>query len=264
MCTISTGVGVLLVKTTDKHVQVSNTLFDLESIRSFGFLLISLYIIFTMLGYVVILYSLTDFTISLGYTAYQGAIVSCMISVGAFFGRPLIGRLCDRFGTVSTNIYAHLVVAILCYAMWIPCRNYATAIAFGFLAGALMGSTWVSQQPICARIFGLRKVSSISALLFAIVGITAVVSPIIGIKLRGGGNSNIQYDPSQYRNPAIYCGTCYLASSIVLWILRCYLMARDDIAHAKNSHEDNDELHIKVSWGNIFSKLFALSKNRKV
>jgi MFS family permease len=264
ICTVCTTTGILLLRTRDHAVKVSTTLWDFEVFASFGFFLMSLYVVFTLLGYVVLLYNLADFTKSLGYSASQGAIVSCMVSAGAFFGRPMVGRCCDKFGVVTTNIFAHLVVAILCYAMWIPARNYATAIAFAFLQGGLMGSTWVSQQPICARIFGLRKLSSVSGMLFTLVGLSGTASPIIGIKLRGDAPAGEMFDPSQYRNPAIYCGTCYLASSIALWLLRSYLIARDETAEHSGSHIDNDELHIKVSWSKMISKIFKLSKTRKV
>ena len=70
-----------------------------------------------MLGYVVLLYSLSDFTVSLGYTSKQGSYVSCMVSVGSLLGRPIVGHIADKYGPLTVGMILHLVMAILCWAM---------------------------------------------------------------------------------------------------------------------------------------------------
>jgi hypothetical protein len=111
----------------------------------------------------------------------------------------------------------------------------------------------------------LRKVSSVSGMIFSFIGVAGIVGPIICIELRGSPPAGQAYSPSQYRDPAIYCGACYLVSSMILWVMRSYLIARDEKAEVNGSHMDSDELHIKVGSKQILSKLFVLStKTRKV
>lgn len=264
ICASCSFVGMLLVRTRDQHVKPIFTFCDVRTIKTVPFAVMGLYIAFTLLGYVVMMYNLADFTKSLGYTARQGSIVSCMVSVGICFGRPLVGRLSDRFGPVSTSIVVHFLVALFCFAVWIPARNYSTAIGFALVEGSLMGSIWVLIAPITTRLFGLRRLQSTLGCLFWFVGAFGIISPVVGIKLRSAAPEGLQYSPTQYRNPAIYCGCCYFASSMALLWLRCYLLARDKVAEEGGSHEDTDELHIKVSAIETLRKVFAFSPNRKI
>lgn len=264
MCACCNLMGVLLVRPRDKHTKVVMKIWDSTMFKYPPYCMFIAYICTTLLGYVVLLYSLSDFTISLGYSSHQGSIVACMISLGAVFGRPAVGMVSDTIGPVTTSIYAHSVVGLLCLAMWIPARNYATAIAFALIQGALMGSVWVVIASIGARVVGLRKLDVAMSMAWIFIGSFGIVSPIIGIKLRGTAPSNSTTDPTQYRNPAIYCGVCYFASALVLWLLRGYLIARDKEATKEGSHEDNDELELPVNVGDSLKNMFALSKGRKV
>jgi MFS family permease len=83
-----------------------------------------------------------DFTLSLGYNSDQASVVACIISLGNFFGPPFFGRLADRVGPVSTSIAVKSIVGFLSFAMWIPDRNYSTAIAFGLSKGSMMATVW--------------------------------------------------------------------------------------------------------------------------
>ena len=69
---------------------------------------------FTMLGYVILLYSLSAFIQSIGYNSKEGSYVSFMISAGSLIGRPLVGHIADRYGPITVGALVNLVVAILC------------------------------------------------------------------------------------------------------------------------------------------------------
>ncbi|KAH3686415.1 hypothetical protein WICPIJ_002594 [Wickerhamomyces pijperi] len=264
ICTVCTWVGIILVKTRDSHVKPIFKIFDLDVMKTLPFVVMSLFVAVTLLGYVILLYNLADFTISLGYSATQGATVATMVSVGIIIGRPIVGKLGDIFGPVSTGIVFHLLCGIFNLAIWIPARNYATAIGFAIVQGGIMGSMWVLLPPISARLFGLRKLAIILGTFFSIVGVFGVFSPIIGIKLRSTPADG-KYSPTQYKAPAIYCGVVYIASACLLFFVRCYLLARDQVIESHpNAHEDNDELHTKVTMGEIFGKVFSKSPKRKI
>jgi MFS family permease len=264
MCAFCNTMGFLLVRQRNKHIQTESTVWDNRLFKYPVYWMFLFYISTTQLGYVVLLYNLADFTISLGYSAHQGSVVACMVSVGIVFGRPLVGRLSDRFGPVTTSLFAQAFVGILCLAMWIPARNYATAIAFALLQGATMGSIWVVIASIATRVVGLRRLDVAMTMVWIFIGSFGMVSPIIGIKLRGVAPEGQSYDPSQYRNPAIYCGICYLASALALWVMRGYLISRDQEAHKLGSQEDNDEMNLPVGFGECMRNMFVLSEKRKV
>lgn len=264
MCAACNTIGFLLVRPRDKDIQTSMRIWETKMFTYACYWMFIAYFCTTLLGYVVLLYNLADFTISLGYSAHQGSVVACMVSVGIVFGRPTVGKLSDLFGPVTTSIFAHALVGLLCLAMWIPARNYATAIVFALIQGGSMGSVWVVIASIGSRVVGLRKLDVAMSMAWIFIGSFGIVSPIIGIKLRGTIPEGQTSDPTQYRNPAIYCGVCYLASAFILWMLRGYLIARDEEAHKMGSQEDNDELNLPVTPAECFKSMLALSKSRKV
>ncbi|ODV95052.1 hypothetical protein PACTADRAFT_50876 [Pachysolen tannophilus NRRL Y-2460] len=228
ICIVCSGVALALIRTRAKEIKAEFKFIDKLCLRNFGVLVLALWLIWTILGYVVLLYNLSDFTISLGYTSYQGSIVSTMVSVGAMVVRPIVGRLCDLFGAVTVNVIVHLLVTIFTFAMWIPARNFATALIFALIAGSLMGSIWVVMATITTRIAGLQKMGACMSTAWTIVGIAGIVSPVIGVKLRETRSSG-EVDPSQYLHPSLFVGFSYFGACLSLFVLRGWLIARDEI-----------------------------------
>lgn len=196
----------------------------------------------TVLGYIILLYSLSAFTTSLGYSSEQGSYVSCMVSVGNVVGRPIIGHIADRYGPISIGVLVHLLVAIFAWAMWIPCRNLATAITFALIEGALMGTLWPILGSVLARAVGLRKLDAAFSTMWLFLAISSIPAPVIGLQLR----SNDPSDPNTYINTALLAGFGYFCAAIFLWLLRGYIIARDN-SISDSKAVDKDELHIKVS-----------------
>lgn len=259
ICTSLSVLALLLTRTREKEIESHSKtvfrVFDQEVLRSAGYWLVALYISLTMSGYVVLLYSMSSFTSSLGYSEKQGSIVSCMISVGALFGRPVIGFIADYFGPITVSIIVHLIVAILNWAMWIPCRNFATALMFALLAGLLMGSIWSIMATIVTRVVGLRKLGVTFGMLWIYLSIFGIVAPIIGLELR----SNNQLEENKYFKTAIFAGFSYFGSALFLWLLRGLIIARDEQALKEHTYFDNGELHLKVSTKDAIRCLFRLT-----
>lgn len=250
-CIIYSSIGCiacLLVRTRQDVVnKSSNSAPKYFEFSLFKYLLVwylILYVSCTMLGYVVFLYSLSDFTVSLGYSASQGSIVSCMISLGGFVGRPIVGQVADMFGPVTVGIVVHLIVGILSYAMWIPCRNFATAVAFALLTGALMGSIWPLLTSISTRVAGLHRLAPMYSIMWFFIGACSIISPIIGLRLRG----NEATEGNAYVNTAIFSGSGYIGAALFLWLIRSYLVVRDQMALRAKSGDDDGELHLHVSF----------------
>ncbi|SCV06236.1 LANO_0H25092g1_1 [Lachancea nothofagi CBS 11611] len=229
-------------------------LFDKQLFSNIGFWLLMGWVSFTMLGYVVVLYTLSAFTVGLGYSARQGSYVSCMISVGWTVGRPMVGYLSDRFGVLSVGTIVHLVLALLCWAMWIPCSNLATAIAFGLLQGIFMGTIWATVGSTVARVVGLKKMSVTFSFVWIFVAAFGMVSPIIGLKLSSEGS-----DGSDYVNTAIFSGFGYFGGALCQWLLRGYIIARDKLIRSEKVENDANELHYQTKPVEVFKSLFQVT-----
>ncbi|SCU88607.1 LAMI_0D10704g1_1 [Lachancea mirantina] len=264
MCTSLSCIGLVLTRTRNKAIygpeKPKIKLFDREVVCSIGYWLIVVYISLTMLGYVILLYSMSSFTVSLGYSENQGSIVSCMISVGALFGRPAVGYVADFVGPVTMSIVAHLIVAVFSWAMWIPCRNFATALLFALIVGSFMGSIWSLMAPIVTRVVGLKKLTVTFGMLWIFLSIFGIVAPIIGLELRSSSNSG----GNQYVRTAILAGFAYLGSALALWILRGMLVARDVLAVEAQTGFDEGEMHLKVNKKDWAAGLFKFKNLPRV
>lgn len=245
MCTSLSSIALALTRTRDavvKDKDFSIKVFDKQLFSKWSTWLVYSWVSFTMLGYVILLYSLSDFTISMGYSAKQGSYVSCMVSLGNLVGRPIVGYLADRYGPISIGAIVHLIVAIFSWAMWIPCRNLATAIIFALIEGMLMGTIWPTVGSIVARVAGLKKLHVTFGALWFFVAIFAMPSPVIGLQLRSNAEKS-----NAYINTAIFAGFGYFGAALSLFLLRGYIIARDDASNHGNAM-DNDELDVPVSF----------------
>ncbi|KAK6201464.1 monocarboxylate transporter [Scheffersomyces amazonensis] len=256
---ISVWIAIALIRTRNKRINVQLTVFDKDIVRTAGFWIFAFFVITCMFGYVIVLYTLAQFTTSLGYSEYQGSITSTMVQLGNAVGRPFIGLISDRYGGVTVAIAAYAIVGILCLAMWIPARTFGTVIAFAIIEGALMGSIYGMLAPAVARTFGIRKMNVTFSMFWMIMGVAGLFSPVIGIKLKQGGGGIV--DPTQYVNCSIFAGCSFLACTIALVILRGYIKARDLISE-KGDSDYMDPIGITVSARAVLTSCFKTSHEK--
>lgn len=255
MCLGLNILAVLLVKSRNASIKPVFKVYDRLVWSNFGCLCLVFYIMFTLFGYVVLMYNLGDFTRSMGYSSEQASVVSTMVAVGIIYGRPSVGKVGDIIGPVNVTILASLLVALFTWSMWIPCRNYATAIVFAMFVGSLMGTIWLTMASINASIVGLKKFGIAMSISWIACGAFGFASPIIGIALKKNGPAN----PTQYQPPAIFVGLCYFMAGVTLVVLRGWLISRNSYVKEETENED-DVLEITVSPKETMSNLFAYRK----
>ncbi|KAG7881367.1 hypothetical protein KL938_003497 [Ogataea parapolymorpha] len=239
ICAFLNVVAVLLIQSRNKHIKPIYKVYDKVVWSNFGVWCLLAWIMFTLFGYVTLMYNLADFTRSLGYNANKASLVATMTSIGIIYGRPTMGQLCDFLGPVNMTIFASWVVALFALAMWIPCRNFPTALIFALFEGSLMGTIWITQPSMAAHIIGLRKMGIALSLSWVATGVFGFLSPILGIALKKDGPQR----PEQYQNAAIFVGVCYFAAGVMLVILRGWLIARQEITPG---HTDEQLWHARV------------------
>lgn len=222
------GIATVFIRSKTPRKSLNNKLFDnLIVYIQLDFIIFGLFAITAIFAYVILLYTLTKFTTSLGYTNFEGSITSAMVQVGSFFGRPIVGQLSDRFGAISVTSSCYLICGIFSLAMWIPARNLATVIIFALIEGGLMGSIYGMLSPVLQRMYGPKRMLSIFAKLWMIVGIAGLFSPVIGIKLTKSDGAEV--DPTSFVHCSIFTGVCFIAASGFLVLLRGHINAREHI-----------------------------------
>jgi MFS family permease len=97
----------------------------------------------SMLGYITLLYSLSDFAISIGLSSQQAIEVTALLNTGTAVGRPFIGVASDRFGRFNISAGLTFLCGLCCFAIWIPATSYGVALLFAIISGAILGVFWV-------------------------------------------------------------------------------------------------------------------------
>ncbi|KAH3669261.1 hypothetical protein OGAPHI_001382 [Ogataea philodendri] len=233
LCAFLNIIALILIQSRNKHIKPIFKVYDKVVWTNFGVWCLFAWIMFTLFGYVTLMYNLGDFTRSLGYGSTEASVVSTMVSVGILYGRPSIGQVSDIFGPVNMTIVASWLVSLFALAMWIPCRNYQTALVFALFEGSLMGTIWVTMPSMASALIGLRKLGIAMSLAWIACGLFGFTSPILGIALKKDGPEN----PTQYQNAAIFVGLCYFAAGVMLVIMRGWMLARRQLVDTTKEEE---------------------------
>ncbi|ODV62481.1 MFS general substrate transporter [Ascoidea rubescens DSM 1968] len=264
ICLVLTMISIVLLKDRSDKIHPEFKPIDSLILKNKGFWINFCWIFFVLLAFVIVQYSISDFTKSLGYSAHQGSVVAAIVSLGALVLRPIFGIASDRFGPATVTCLVYFTSSILCFAMWISCRNYATDLAFGFFIGGLMGFIWPALGSIIPRTVGLRKTGVCYGMHWIAIGILGIVSPVIGLVLRGPVNESNNYvNPTAYVNPAIFCGSMFFGASFFLFLLRAFLIARDSLSEKDADSDHSQELLIVVPWSLVLKSMFILNPSKK-
>ncbi|CUM53397.1 unnamed protein product [Debaryomyces fabryi] len=253
-------IAIAIIRSRSKNAKIEFTIFDMQCLRCTGFWLFALYAVTCMFGYVVVLYTLVNFTTSLGYTEYQGSIVSAMVQLGSCLGRPLVGLTADKIGSITMALIAYTICAIFTLAMWIPARNYATIIVFALIMGSLMGSIYGTVAPSVARLVGMNKLNVSFCMLWVFLGGAGIASPVIGVSLKTGGGGFV--DPTQYVYCTVFAGVSFAVCAISLLLLRGYILGRDTLVDAESDSDYGGHLSVKVPFGLALRSCFKWTPRR--
>lgn len=145
----------LLMKDRNKQIRPRLNAFDLGILRRYEFLLLVAWGVFSMFGYVVLLFSLPDYAASQGFSKSQGSILSAVLSLGMTFGRPTVGWMSDRFGRINVGFIMTLLTGLSCFIIWMPAAEsglYGVAVLFSLLNGAVCGTFWTTIAPITVEV----------------------------------------------------------------------------------------------------------------
>jgi len=158
-------VGMLLVKDRNHIVKPPQLGFAIHLLRRYDCILLLAWGFVNLLGYMTILYSLSNYAVQVvGLTQGQAGILTAVLNLGTGCGRPVIGLASDRFGRLEVAATLTLSCGIAIFAIWVPANNYGVLIFYAILSGAMLGVYWMTVGPLCAEVAGLKEVPSFLSL----------------------------------------------------------------------------------------------------
>ncbi|KAF8536160.1 major facilitator superfamily domain-containing protein [Trichophaea hybrida] len=173
--------AALIIRDRNLVLKPTQRGFDTALLRRYDVILLLGWGFVSMLGYITILFSLSDFALSIGCSRRESSIVTALLNLGTALGRPWIGVVSDRYGRIETAGVLTLVCAVSVFAVWIPAASFLCTSVFAVINGAILGVFWVvsistreererrltgkkSIGPLCAEVAGMEQLPSLLSL----------------------------------------------------------------------------------------------------
>ena len=136
-------VAAVTIRNRNKTIKPPQRGFDLKLLRRYDVLLLLGWAFISMLGYITLLYSLSDFARSIGLDANQASAITAFLNLGTAIGRPMIGVVSDRYGRMEVAGFITFFCGVICFAIWLPAKSYGLTIFFAIVVGAILGVFWM-------------------------------------------------------------------------------------------------------------------------
>ena len=150
----------IIIKDRNKAIGASQLAFDYRLFRRKEYLLLQGWGFFSMLGYVVLLFSLPNYASSIGLTAQQGSIIGALLNLGQGIGRPMVGIFSDAAGRINIAGFLTFFCGLLCFVVWIFAKSFGVLIFFALIGGTVAGTFWTTIAPVGAEVVGLTELPS--------------------------------------------------------------------------------------------------------
>ncbi|USW48183.1 Putative major facilitator superfamily, MFS transporter superfamily [Septoria linicola] len=203
---------VLLLKDRNKIIGSTHNAFDIQLFKRTEYLLLGGFGWFSMLGYVVLIFSLANYANAIGLNAQQASVVSAILNLGQGLGRPPIGYFSDTIGRINMAFMMTALCAIFNFAIWIPAQSYGVLILFALVGGMVAGTYWTAVSPVTAEVVGLRHVPSALNLSWLVIVLPTAFSEPIALEIVEG--------TGKYIGAQVFVGFMYLAAAVCVLFLR--------------------------------------------
>ncbi|KAK5113705.1 hypothetical protein LTR62_003332 [Meristemomyces frigidus] len=91
-----TTIATAVLRDRNRYIKPPQLALDLTLLARYDVLLLLAWSFISMLGYIVLLFSLSDFALSIGLLSQRATDVVGLLNIGTAIGRPLIGILSDK------------------------------------------------------------------------------------------------------------------------------------------------------------------------
>ncbi|MCJ1394039.1 Tubulin beta chain (Beta tubulin) [Xylographa bjoerkii] len=229
----------IVIKDRNKAIGASQLAFDYRLFKRKEYLLLQGWGFFSMLGYVVLLFSLPNYALSVGLTAQQGSIIGALLNLGQGIGRPLVGIFSDTAGRINIAGFLTFFCGLLCFVVWTFAKSFGVLIFFALIGGTVAGTFWTTIAPVGAEVVGLKELPSALSITWLVLVLPTTFSEPIALELSQSSGG--------YLHAQIFTGLMYIAAAICMWVLRGWKIGQlEQLATEKGEGlETTDPLQIE-------------------
>ncbi|KAF7554494.1 hypothetical protein G7046_g6796 [Stylonectria norvegica] len=229
---VANTISTLLIKDRNSIIGSRQSAFETDLLRRPEYLLLLGFGWFSMLGYVVLIYSLSNYANEIGLDASQAALISGIFNLGQTFGRPLMGYFSDRTGRINMACLTTFLTGIFVFTIWINAKTYAVLIVFAVVGGAVGGTFWATIAPVTAEVVGLKYVPSGLNIMWLTILLPCTFSEPIALQIVIG--------TGKYTGAQIFTGFMYIAAALCLVGLRGWKIGEiSEIARVTNQDPES-------------------------
>jgi MFS family permease len=150
----------VVVKDRNKQIGSSQLSFDYRLFKKIEFLGLLAFGFLSMLGYIVLLFSLPNYARTVGMTAQQGSIIGAVLNLGQALGRPPIGYWSDSFGRINMATSMTFLAGLFTLVVWMFAKSFGVLVFFAIIGGSVAGTFWAIVGPVWTEVMGLVDLPS--------------------------------------------------------------------------------------------------------
>ncbi|KAL6702604.1 hypothetical protein ACN47E_001304 [Coniothyrium glycines] len=198
---------------------------EFVGLLAFGFL--------SMLGYVVLLFSLPNYARTIGLTAQQGSIVGAVLNLGQALGRPPIGYFSDSIGRLNMASSMTFLVGLFSLVIWMFAKSFGVLIFFAFLGGTVAGTYWAVCAPVTTEVVGLVDLPSALSITWLVLVIPTTFSEPIGLEI-------VAFNNQSYTGAILFTGWMYIGAAVCLWLVRAWKIGEMEESAIEEGKSETD------------------------
>ncbi|QSZ29068.1 hypothetical protein DSL72_003578 [Monilinia vaccinii-corymbosi] len=231
----------ILIKDRSKAVGSVQLAFDARLFKRPEFLLLLGWGFFSMLGYIVLLFSLPSYARSIGLSASQGSVIGALMNLGQGLGRPVVGAFSDVTGRINMAGTCTFLAGLFCLVIWIFAKSFGVLVFFALIVGTVSGTFWATAAPVSAEVVGLKVLPSALSITWLVLVIPCTFAEPIGLRLRASTGDI-------YQHAQIFAGFMYIGAAICMWGVRAWKVKELDSLKAEEREKgirDDDEARMQ-------------------
>ncbi|KAL2290851.1 hypothetical protein FJTKL_14807 [Diaporthe vaccinii] len=227
------GVCSFLARDRNKEVGAIHQAFHKDLFKRMELYLYLAWGFFSILGYIVVVFSLASYASAVGFTANQGSIIAAIFNLSQGLGRPVIGLLSDKVGRINIAALGSLIAGLAAFFLWIfAAKHFAGAIVYS-LFGAFAGCIWPCVAPVAVEVVGLQLLPSVMSITWLVLVLPATFAEVIGLSLVEPGSDG-------YLHVQVYTGAMFVSAFAALWTLRVWKIHMLEVAKLTKEEGERD------------------------
>ncbi|KAJ2004654.1 hypothetical protein H4R26_002391 [Coemansia thaxteri] len=187
-----------------------------EVLRSQEFWYLNIAVMLAEAAFYVVLFFLPAYSIGIGLSSEQGALLVGVANGATIVGRITIGYIADLAGNINMFFVTHLLVTLSCVLLWFPAKSFMVMMLFACIFGLFAGSL-TPMMPLClVTLFGQNGLASNVGLLGIGIVLTTSVAPVVARLFY----EKLGQNGAGYGTVALFCGGVYLLATLSIFTLR--------------------------------------------